>query len=313
MPPDTHLEFGWLPEAKSYSFSGGTIVPLDDLAARVEAVRSCDRISGGWLYPPLERRHRSLTSKGPPPELYAGTFSLPTTHRLTLDGPPNVHDEMLPLFVTVFGLMKGLRLLPEDWLHLMRTAVKPGKLVDFRCDAEAICEVLELTFGFWNRNSDREIRDGFFGALHWHLLGQSYESPFESFMAQYMVLDACWFVHSRINLPNSRINLPKKAPSHAERVVEMAATYSLHLPEWAQTNSNRKSELSELRNQLVHEAKWAGQPIGFRYVPATEEIDYELGLLNTRLLLAMLGWRNQYVSSSIQMGVEHNVRGAKNT
>lgn len=312
MPPDTLIELGWLPENRSYNFPGGTIVPLDDIEVRVASVRTCDRISGGWLYPPLERRHRSLTSKGPPPELYARTFSLPTTHRLTLVGPPSAHDEMLPLFVTVFGLMKGLRLLPEDWLHTMRAAMEPGRLVDFRCDRSAVCEVLELTSSFWHRNH-RKTRDEFFSALHWHLLGQSYENPFESFMAQYMVLDACWFVHEELNSPKKQLRSPKKPLRHAERVVEMASTYCLDLPKWAHTNINGRSELSGVRNELIHEAKWAGQPVGFSCLPATESIDYELGLLNTRLLLAILGWKNKYVRSRIQMGVEHNVRGGNNT
>jgi hypothetical protein len=178
-------------------------------------------------------------------------------------------------------------------------------LNDFCCDPDAVCQVLELTLNFWNQSQAPKIQERLFGALHWHLLAQSYENPFESFMAQYMVLDACWSVHKEVNSI-------QQEPKHPKRVEEMASTYGLDLPEWARTDSKGRSELSRLRNELVHEAKWAGLPIGFSH-PETEAIDYELAQLNARLLLVILGWKNPYVHSRPQMGIEHNVRGTKDT
>jgi hypothetical protein len=110
----------------------------------------------------------------------------------------------------------------------------------------------------------------------------------------------------------SKIYSGRQKVKHAERVVKMATNYCLDLPGWAETDSHGKSELSELRNELFHEAKWAGRPIGFTR-PKSDAIDYELGLLNSRLLLALLGWNHPFIRSRVQMGVGHNVRAAKST
>ena len=126
------------------------------------------------------------------------------------------------------------------------------------------------------------------GALHWHSLGRTYEHPYEVFNAQYMVLDACWAIHAKL------ARLPPNTGTHTTRVERLAAKYGVQLPEWAVIHG-KESYLSQLRNDLVHEALWEKEPIGLSHPKEYASIHTDLYRLNSRLIIALLGDESEYI------------------
>jgi hypothetical protein len=56
--------------------------------------------------------------------------------------------------------------------------------------------------------------------------------------------------------------------------------------------------VAERRNALVHQALYAGQPIGFAFPEEHAEMELELTGLVARLFLRLLGIDNEYTRSS---------------
>jgi hypothetical protein len=118
--------------------------------------------------------------------------------------------------------------------------------------------------------------------MHWFLVGQSYTHPWDRFDAQYKVLDGIYKL--------SGIS----AQSHARRPVELANRYGVILPQWAIPDSTgKKSVLSTLRNELVHEAKYGGHPIGYSHPPANYDVEFVS--FNTKLICGALGINTPYL------------------
>lgn len=103
-----------------------------------------------------------------------------------------------------------------------------------------------------------------FGAVHWFLVSQSYGSQYERFAWLYTVLDnlhrIAWHV-----LPAYRSQIPEKT-RHGERPKALASTFraplppSFSIPNGDETNVDA---LVKARNELIHEARWAGEPLGY--------------------------------------------------
>jgi hypothetical protein len=227
----------------------------------------------------------------PPPEVAAKIFELASTHKLTIDNGPQDPD-FANFIIALFGLMKGLRFVPEGWQHFYRVPLKCGALCDFLADNSSISKMLELATEFWKSNKLTEVRRGIFGAIHWHLFGQLYEHEFERFNAQYIVLDSCFALFKSI------IKL-KKNLGHGERPSLMCTEYGLAVPSWAVKGLDEKYPIAKLRNQFFHEGLYGGSPIGFSHPTDIPSIELELTSFNARLILAILGVRNIYTKSSV--------------
>ena len=288
-----HTEnFGWLPQIASF---GGSLFKIDPLFSRpseFDYITNSVRTKNDWFYPPLEPEYWSAGTNSQP-LLYAEWFALPATHCLTF-----LHDEDDPvrlaaLCAEVLGAIKGLQLLLEGWGHFYRTPVKPNLLGDIQTvKPAAVSRILDLAIEFWRAN--QSARKNVYGAVHWHIVGPSYQHSFETFSAAYSVLDACWAVHSQLGRARSA-----RVP-HAERLPIMCSFYDLQVPRWAVVSAG-KSRLSELRNDYLHESLWAGEPIGFSNPRDVPSIDLELFCFNTRLILAILGERSSYTRSEITL------------
>ena len=71
-------------------------------------------------------------------------------------------------------------------------------------------------------------------------------------------------------------------------------------PEWAiprRVNKRWICDLSERRNALVHDGMYGGEPTGFAHPKEHQSMELELRGLVARLLLSLLGIRNEYTSS----------------
>lgn len=179
--------------------------------------------------------------------------------------------------------------MPTDWAHFYRVPTKPHQLTDFYVKEEAVPRILTVAREFWRQNTSL-VRRLTIGAFHWHSFGRTYLHAFEVFSAQHTVLDTCWRIHQTLT--------GAKAASHAARVEVMATAFGIPLPEWAVVGQ-KGSFLSSLRNNLLHEALWGDEPIGFSHPRIHKNIYRDLHALNSRLLLATLGERGRYVTSEI--------------
>ena len=284
-----HLNFGFLPEDRGYSGGGLVIEPLPDIWERIAAVRSSGRTDGTWLYPPIEE------TKGhgaEPLKIPAKVYAVPETHRLSPSGKSYMpEDDFCDLIISIIGFFKGLRLIPEGWNHFYKTPIcLPGELVDFYLEDKQMERVLDQVVS-WYSGVSPNVRSRMFGALHWYLTSQSYDHDFEIFSAQYIVLDSCW------NIFRCMIGKEPK-DLHAKRPAIMCDHFGMPVPCWAEI-SEKRSYLSNLRNEFLHEGVFAKGAIGFKYPQRHPDIDLELKELNSRLIMALLGFKASYIQSPV--------------
>lgn len=280
------IAFGWLPEDRTYATSEYDVLLADTHDEAVRFVSESGQVdSAGWYHPPV------LVG---PPRRPVSVFQIPATHIMRITDDAEGEYRLSSLLIMVFGLLKGLRLVPSAWAHFYRVPTRPHQLTDFYVKEEAITRVLDLALVFWRINTS-ELRRLIFGAFHWHSFGRTYMQPFEVFSAQYTVLDTAWRIY--------RLKTAVKSVTHARRVEVLAAAYGIPLPEWAVV-SNGASYLSALRNSLLHEGMWANEPIGFSHPKLYANIYREIHALNSRVLLALLGDQSRYVTSKIDRNMK---------
>jgi hypothetical protein len=280
-----YLNFGFLPEEECYS--GGHLVaePLPDIRQRISSIMASGRVDGSWLHPPLCEKGGVMVP--------CKAYIVPETHCLRREEGGALPDEDLcDLVVTAIGFFKGLRLIPEGWNHFYRTPIHVGELVDFYFSDAQMGDAMSRVVDFWHANVESGVTNRMFGAIHWFLCSQSYEHDFELFSAQYTVLDTCWRIFSDMGQAG------RGRVSHAERPVAMCEYFGIPVPAWA-VKPGADSYLSNLRNGLLHEGCFAKAPIGFKFSVKYPDIDVELRDLNSRLLLALLGFKVPYVKTLV--------------
>lgn len=283
------MKFGWFPEQQTYETFTVRIEALPYFEESVLAVRESGNVHEGWFCVPIQVGHENSAEPCPPVPI--SRFSLPPTHRMEYRSEA-ASSELLEFLITVFGWSQGLRLQPEGWGHFYRVALEPHKLTDFILFKQDVPRVLDLSDAFWHRHQADGVAATMFGAIHWFLFSQSYYQYFERFMMQYIVLDTIYRVQASIS--------GKKCNSHARRAEYLANSLKVPLPSWGSMDSAGESEISRLRNELFHEAKFGGAPIGFDFPKMHRNTLVSLQAFNSRLIAALLGATGHYSRSSSQ-------------
>lgn len=289
-------EFGFLPSDDEFRGSGWNAVPLDDLPAKLGWVFNHECCSEKWFYPPIIECQTDPSSSRRP-LTQADRFVLPCTHTLEIDrsGPLATEDEVLLLYA--LGFAKGLLLVKHGWGHLYRTAIQPGFLSGFYTTPRAAAEIVDLAMQLSRRHHDGIVigRNSLTGVLCWYLFGQSYTRRFEEFAAQYTVLDSLCRLYEK----TSGSDLSR---SHARRPEFLCQKLGVVPPTWVQaqrdpTTNRWSSELSALRNGLVHEGMFGDRPAtsGLPSDVLLESISW-LHELNRSLILAIIGFNYPSVS-----------------
>ncbi len=232
-------------------------------------------VEGQWFYPPFQKTF--------------APFQILSTHVMHIENETNGR-ELGELAIADIGLLEGMRLIPEEWVHFYRAPVKPHTLFDLICGKTEIEEVIRIAQTFWKANHAQEVRRCLFGAIHWLLFSESYVHEFEQFAAQYIVLDSCFWLHTKIK---GGPKLP-----HSERPSFLAQAYKIADISWA-TMRGKDCELSQLRNEFFHEGRYTGHPIGFALTEFNPPIILQLGAFNTRLILGILDVDCSYVKSPV--------------
>ena len=286
--------FGPWPYTRRLSLQVLTLEPLADAGDVISRLASSERASKGWFYPPLVPAPSDTRPNAPLVPTLA--YSLSSTHRMVLETPYAEQD--LPDFlIATLSLIEGMRLTREGWSHFYKAPLERHKLTDLVLGGHEIMEVLRIAADFWLLASP-DIRTRFFGAVHGFLFATLYDHDFERFGGYYTVLDTLHWIHARLGRPSSA--------SHAARVETLATHYSMPIPPWGVMTAG-KCRLSELRNELVHEGRYAGAPTGFAHPTDYPGITLDLGHFITRLIIAILGVPCHYSITQVNSRQRHGI------
>lgn len=241
-------------------------------------------MSNGWIYGPdkeLKKTSRENEEfKQPPPTTCDSFYRMHATH----ENKSGISDrDHLRFLVLGYGFLQGLYLTPEDYSYLGRVPYEPGKLNGLLLIKDDYVKGMEIINEYYKSSSEEE-RNQMFSCIHWFSIGQSYQFQWDNFDAQYKVLDGIFRLSGITGV------------GHANRPVELAKKYGINLPRWAELDSSgKKSPLSTHRNELVHEAKYGGHPIGYSY--PSENYSLEFTSFNTKLIAATLGIDTPYLKA----------------
>jgi len=285
------MKFGFLMSSKRVKAEGIMIAPLPEFSEIINDFYETARISEGWVYgPELEKRkttEEKTRFKSAAPKITEPFFRLPSTHEIR---SKDLDDDQLKFVVLAYGFLNGLYLTPEGYACIRKVPYQEGKLSrlllvkgDHEIGVRKIRQFL--------LNSNKQQVNSMRAILHWFLVGQSYEFEWDRFDAQYKVLDGIFKLASI------------SSDSHAERPVELVkhwGHYGIILPDWAKIDAPEgrkpKSKLSRMRNDLYHEAIYAGTPIGYSY--PEENYDLELVSFNVKFIAALFEIDTPYLRSA---------------
>lgn len=284
------MKFGFLIDKKSVhcnSFSIETLPEFDDI---LNCFYDKAKVSNGWIYGAEEELKKNsnelkkFKQRGPI-TCNISPFQMRSTHQIQM---ANSDEDHLRFLIMGYGFLQGLFLLLENYSYLWRIPYEPGKLNGLILCGNDRENGMEKINCFY-QNANPQERKQAFAIMHWFLIGQSYSSQWDKFEAQYKVLDG---VFTLAKFPKS-----PKIP-HTQRPVKLAAKYGIKLPQWAELNLNsgKSSKLSILRNELIHEAKFNGEPIG--YAHPSENYTLEFKSFNMKLICAILGIDTPYLQAN---------------
>lgn len=278
------MELGWLQSANEYHATDLRILPLPDFDESRAFVLTSGHICKGWFYPPIQQ----LQDEGVKDIIPVPHFALPPTH--VLEVPHGKSQEFKEFIITIFGWAMGLKLQPAHWGHFYRVAIEPGKLTDFEYSSNHVTTILNLAQKYWKDHKGSPAIASLLSAIHWYLFSQSYTHYFERFLMQYTVTDAIaniFKILGKIEERTGNYKLP----------TELSNMLKVQLPPWG-IISDKKTTLSEIRNEMIHEAKFYGHPIGFTAPPPSDNIPLvEMEAFNCRLIAATIGAHGKYTKS----------------
>ena len=285
------MNFGFLIDPKAFVCDGFKIAPVLEFDSVLKNFYKSACVSKGWFYGPKKELSKSSSEKkdfeANAPIVHRSFFQMNSTHQIT--STEGYSEDHLRFLILGYGFLQGLYLTPEGYSYLERTAYEQSKLNGLRLFNNDYVNGMELINKFYI-NSDEIKRNQMSACIHWYLVGQSYEFKWDQFDAQYKVLDGIW------NISETQ-NYKDKHTPHSMRPVKLAEKYGLILPLWAEpdTKNKNKSKISKQRNELVHEARYDGHPIGYSY--PEENYSLEFRSFNTKLIAATLGINTPYLQA----------------
>ena len=287
-------EFGYYPypiEINNERFSIQTLSNFNEVLA---IVKEDPNVLNGWIYPGA-KQNRCINGKITNLPYSCRVFGMHKTHVLTLHGSRNLED--LDFVVWCLSFFTGMRLTTTEAGFLDATTVKPGKLVDFVLNYTSLEDAIHLAIDYLEseRNNFRATKrvTAVINSLFLAQLPQNL--AFERFQYLYMALDTCFVLIQNKELRELQDKKPKKTHiTHTERLQWMCEKFSIPVPNWA-VISERKSEISLIRNDTMHEAIFFDEPLGFAIYGGNQNkgnngnVILQMQHLICRLLVAILG------------------------
>lgn len=268
VPSGIYAEFGYYPKSYNVDTERFSVETLKSFEHSVAKVENSPNVYNCWIY----------EGKIPPERI----FNLPKTHVLTLKNSKNNDD--LYFVVWCLSFFTGMRLTTTECGVLDATPIQPEKLVDFILIGCTLEDVINLALEYLESEKDDPLASKrVAAAIHCLFLAQYPKNlQFEKFHYLYMALDTCY------KLVESK-SKPKQKPNHTQRVEWTCNKLNIPVPSWAKT----KSDISEIRNNAIHEGLFGKEPLGFSLHEKTNlsncNLILEMQNLICRLLVAILG------------------------
>lgn len=284
----TPLRLGFLIEPLAFAFENARLEPVANHAEqRVLFAKQCNK--DGFFYPPQTAmyriradgtRGRRLTRTIRP----AQAFHLPASHTLSVKAPiaPAVPYSDSTFLLQAVAFISGTRLQFEPWRIDGR--VPSQSTLGASIPANVHGHFVERAYDWW-RALPNEHRIRSINLFHAYNRAASAEWDWDMFTQQYIVFDGLYRLHAEI------IGM-KKDVGHRKRFDLLTTAYDVP------TDTKIVDLLYKARNDLFHEAIWAGSMMG--YAPAApDSVQYprHLRRLNSRLLCAITGYRNTFTRS----------------
>lgn len=279
-------KFGFYPNRLEVNTGEIEISTLPELDKSVQEILSSNSVYRNWLHP-----HQ------PPSGIRI--FSMPKTHSFKHSKASSEDHVVFHIWALSFFL--GMRLTATEAGYIDATPIKRGYLVDFRPDFLKLEPAIELAEQFWIANlGEPRNAQRFAAAVHALFLGQYPKAlQYESFIYLYAAIDACYALTKALRYPNQKIT----KVTHSERIEWMCNELGIQTPSWAKKTASANGTLvSALRNDTLHEALYAEEPLGFAIhgYDSGVNITLEMGNLVCRLLVALLGGKDEtYLKSQV--------------
>jgi len=286
----TLSRIGFLIEPISFRFEHVRLEPLPDHADQgAKFRRHCN--ADGYFYPPLTASYR-LTKVGTRGRRLPGTsrpalvFHLPASHTLSVDAsvlPTHPHPHSDSMFILqVLAFITGTRLQFEQWRLDGRVPCTSTLGAWVQSDIQA--HFVEYAYVWWRAlPTEHQVRS--INLFHAYNRAISAEFPWDVFTQQYMVFDGIYRLHAKLAGIKSDVG-------HHKRLELIAGAYGVPM------DDQISKLLYRARNDLFHEAIWAGAIVGYPpELPDSHHFPRYLRQLNARLLCAMVGYRNSFTKS----------------
>lgn len=283
--PDKHtIHFGLLPIGREFAFGDYVIHPVSNFNNVVDWLEEHVR-HDGYVYPSTSC-FADETGKAIPNTITPGhLLRVPASHELRrIDGKELTitSDNEAYFIVLAIGLLYDIRLTYHRWWHDGR--VFYGRYIRGDSYGHVADHFLETALSTWQqmKPSSQQI---IIRSIWMHLRTKAYRWDFDQFQTAYMVIDAIY----RTLCEERSI---KAASRHRDRLECVATELGVHC------DSERFARIVDIRNPLIHEVKWNNGLPGT--VTGDEGLQASLWLprLNKRLLVALLGYTNKFVTTS---------------
>lgn len=273
------LEFGYHPEQFEINAGPISVQPLAGIAERVRQVEASDGIANGWIYAQPQNKCCAILDNT------HRIFGLPKTHVLIHEEADT--NEHVAFHIWPLSFFIGLRLTPMEAGFLDATPLKPGSLVDFvPSTCSDLTKSVELAEDFWSAHRSSPDRARWVQAIiHTLFLGQNPRNlQFESFLFLYTAFDACFKLASSLQTDNSWVR-------HSDRIKWLCDQFGIRPPAWSTPSGSAESELVKIRNLMVHEALFMGNPLGFGLhgIGTDTNLILEMQALLCRFVVTLLG------------------------
>jgi hypothetical protein len=276
--PRLQVTFGYYPDDDEVSSGDVSLRSLEGLSEIVDKIEKHYGVSKDWIYPSEGR-----------------IFSLPKTHVLIHENADCL--DHLEFLIWCISFFVGMRLTTTEAGFLDATPIRPGRLTDFRLSNCTLADAISLAESFWRQQPQLQCRSRLIEATIHALFLSEYPRhlQFERFTYLYIALDACYALARSIS------GDPKI--SHPERFEWLCNHFELPTPSWAVKGASKNTEVSAIRNYIIHEALFFQKPLGFAHYEGNESsqnVLLEMHAVICRLLVALLGKPGcEYVTSPV--------------
>ena len=316
-PPATEARpgfdrFGFLPFNTSCRFQGASIEPVSNYDAVSLWVREHlyypkllarpqERFEPGILFPPAawRQRHDPVTDEaiGTVIGSYepAVLHRVPVSHYISLDGvgdPSDQRERATGFLIRLFGLLQDSPTQFWDWWFDGAVSIKGSDLFLAPVVLEDFASTAYSNWLGWPPYAQQLM----ISLLKMHLHAPGYRWHWERFSWEYTVTDTCFKVADTVWPGRFRRNgLPTgRAPDHRDRIKRMVQEFGLR-------HQLREEEWINyivcLRNELLHEARWCGAQPSTKATDEALRAPHFLHELNQRLIVAILGYANDFVAT----------------